>query len=105
MQIFSALTDLSGLGGALLAFIGLVLLAIIVVLLGRRSRRYGHSRDPGHRLAVLEQVPIDDQRRLVLIQRDEVQHLVILGGGSDFLVEAGIGAAEVARVAPPSVQA
>lgn len=70
--------------------IGLLLLVVLVIRLGRRRRRHAYENVGGHRLAILDQVPIDETRRLVLIERDDVQHLVILGGGSDFLVEAGI---------------
>ncbi|MBS7546078.1 flagellar biosynthetic protein FliO [Ancylobacter oerskovii] len=79
--------------------IGLILLVVLVIRLGRRGRRH-HGGAGGHRLAVLDQVPIDETRRLVLIQRDDVQHLVILGGGSDFLVEAGIGRAPARQAVP-----
>lgn len=91
--MMDVLSDLGSVGVPLLAFAGLVLLAILVVFLGRRARRRrNHGLVAGHRLAVVDQVQIDDARRLVLIQRDDIQHLVILGGGSDLLVESGIGA-------------
>ncbi|MDQ0509407.1 hypothetical protein [Ancylobacter amanitiformis] len=76
--------------GLLLVAGGVLLLILLVVLLGRRKRRQAHTLAVGHRLAIVDQVPIDETRRLVLIQRDDIQHLVILGGGSDFLVESGI---------------
>ncbi|WGD31722.1 flagellar biosynthetic protein FliO [Ancylobacter sp. WKF20] len=88
------LNSLSGLG-IWLAFGGLAVMAVLALIVGRRGKRRGaHGVAAGHRLAVLDQVPIDQTRRLVLIQRDEVQHLVILGGGSDFLVESGIRSGE-----------
>lgn len=94
--MMDVLSGFGGFGVPLLAFAGLVVLAILVIFIGRRARRHrGHGLVAGHRLAVVDQVTIDDHRRLVLIQRDDVQHLVILGGGSDFLVESGIGAAQL----------
>lgn len=88
------LNSLNGLG-LWLAFGGLAVMAVLALIVSRRSKRRGaHGVAAGHRLAVLDQVPIDQTRRLVLIQRDEVQHLVILGGGSDFLVESGIRSGE-----------
>ncbi|MCB4770255.1 flagellar biosynthetic protein FliO [Ancylobacter sp. Lp-2] len=92
--------SLTGTGVLAAIGIGLVLLVVLVIRLGRRGR-HRHSGVGGHRLAVLDQVAIDETRRLVLIQRDDVQHLVILGGGSDFLVEAGIGRAAARQAAPP----
>lgn len=91
--MLDVLSDSGSLAVPILALVGLVVLAAIVVWIGRRARRNrSHGLVAGHRLAVIDQVQIDETRRLVLIQRDEVQHLVVLGGGSDFLVESGIGA-------------
>jgi flagellar protein FliO/FliZ len=42
------------------------------------------------RLKLLETLPLDARRRLVLIQRDDRQHLVILGVNGETVVEAGI---------------
>ena len=42
------------------------------------------------RLAVSETLEIDRSRRLVLVRRDDVEHLVLLGGGQDVVVEAAI---------------
>lgn len=102
--MMDVLSGFGGFGVPLLAFAGLVLLAILVIVIGRRARRHrGHGLVAGHRLAVIDQVQIDEHRRLVLIQRDDVQHLVVLGGGSDFLVESGIGAGQVAVEEPRHV--
>ncbi|TCK28727.1 flagellar biosynthesis protein FliO [Ancylobacter aquaticus] len=91
--MMDVLADLGSLTVPILAFIGLIVLAGLVVWLGRRARRNrSHGLVAGHRLAVIDHIQIDETRRLVLIQRDDVQHLVVLGGGSDFLVESGIGA-------------
>lgn len=91
--MMDVLADLGTFAVPILALVGLIVLAGLVVWLGRRARRNrGHGLVAGHRLAVIDHIQIDDTRRLVLIQRDDVQHLVVLGGGSDFLVESGIGA-------------
>jgi flagellar protein FliO/FliZ len=42
------------------------------------------------RLAVIDAAPVDGRRRLVLIRRDNVEHLLMLGGPSDFVVEQNI---------------
>ncbi len=36
--------------------------------------------------------PLDGKRRLVLLKRDEVEHLVLLGVANDVVIETGIGA-------------
>lgn len=53
--------------------------------LGRQSTR---GRAP--RLAVIEAGAVDGRRKLVLIRRDNVEHLVMIGGPTDILVEANI---------------
>jgi|ERR1700726_1800949 flagellar protein FliO/FliZ len=44
------------------------------------------------RLAVLEVLPLDGKRRLVLLRRDAAEHLVLLGAEGDLLIETGIAA-------------
>ncbi len=46
----------------------------------------------GRRLDIVEQVSIDGRRRLVLIRRDDVEHLVMTGGPADVVIETGIQA-------------
>jgi flagellar protein FliO/FliZ len=53
--------------------------------LGGRLAMRGGTR----RLAILEVLPLDGKRRLVLLQRDGVEHLVLLGLQSDLLIECG----------------
>src|SRR5262249_58772051 len=40
--------------------------------------------------AVIDQTMVDSRRRLVLIRRDNVEHLLIIGGPSDVVVEQNI---------------
>jgi flagellar protein FliO/FliZ len=42
------------------------------------------------RLAVIDAAQIDGRRRLVLIRRDNVEHLIMIGGPSDVVVEPNI---------------
>lgn len=42
------------------------------------------------RLKILESLPLDARRRLVIIQRDNRQHLVILGMNGETVVETNI---------------
>lgn len=45
------------------------------------------------RLSVVEHASIDGRRRLVLIRRDGVEHLIMTGGPVDVVIETGIGEA------------
>ncbi len=48
----------------------------------------GRGRVP--RLAVVDVMQIDRRRRLVLVRRDTVEHLILIGGPSDLVVEGAI---------------
>jgi hypothetical protein len=44
------------------------------------------------RLAYVERMPLDGGRSLLLLRRDDVEHLVMIGGPIDVVVETGIRA-------------
>ncbi|HSM40958.1 MAG TPA: hypothetical protein VK862_09415 [Afifellaceae bacterium] len=86
-------------GGALLAqFVVVTILLVLVLavlawLLGRRksgsvSRGPARGRQP--RLSVMEATIVDSKRRLVLVRRDQIEHLVMIGGPTDIVVETNI---------------
>jgi hypothetical protein len=68
--------------------IGLILLATWLI------RRVGLGSTRGaaksRRLSVIEVRPLDAHRRLVLVGRDEVRHLLLIGGTRDLVIETGI---------------
>lgn len=60
------------------------------------------------RLEVVDYANVDSRRKLVLIRRDDVEHLLMTGGPVDVVIETGIAAsqkrvADVAPVRPPGV--
>ncbi len=59
---------------------------------------------PGRRLSVTEVVMLDTRRRLVLVRRDEVEHLILLGQSSETVIERGIDGQKsfVQHLAPPT---
>ena len=60
------------------------------------------------RLAVIDAAPVDGRRRLILIRRDNVEHLLMIGGPTDVVVEANIvraAAASAGREAPAPTRA
>jgi flagellar protein FliO/FliZ len=71
-------------------------------------RRFGprgmiaHHGKRGRRLAVVEVAPVDARRRLVLIRRDGVEHLLLLGAAQDVVIETGVPAGEAARSSEPA---
>lgn len=48
------------------------------------------SRNRQPRIAVMDSAPVDTKRRLVLIRRDNIEHLILVGGPSDVVVEQNI---------------
>lgn len=60
----------------------------------KRMGLAGHSLLPGgkRRLKVVEILPIDHRRRLVLVRRDDKEHLLVLGAGGETVVEHNIQA-------------
>lgn len=52
------------------------------------------------RLSVVEYANVDGKRKLVLIRRDDVEHLIMTGGPVDVVVETSIASGDVVRRAP-----
>ena len=48
---------------------------------------------------------VDGRRRLVLVRRDNVEHLLLIGGPTDAVIEPNIGRTGAATTAPAPVQA
>lgn len=46
---------------------------------------------PEPRIGVVEQASVDGRRRLVLVRRDGIEHLIMTGGPVDVVIETGIG--------------
>lgn len=51
------------------------------------------------RLSVVEQTSIDSRRKLLLVRRDGVEHLIMTGGPVDVVIETNIGAQSVSASA------
>lgn len=75
-------------------------LAFVIGLMGGLAfllKKFGlngvAASSPGDkRLKLIESIPLDARRRLALIQRDDNQHLVILGVNSETVIETNIKA-------------
>jgi flagellar protein FliO/FliZ len=94
--------------------VGLIVVIGLIVAFFWALRRFGgerlgaaggRGRQP--RLAVIDAAMVDGRRRLILIRRDNVEHLLIIGGPTDVVVEqnivrAGGAPREAAPVRPPT---
>ncbi len=97
-------------------FVAFLVVLALIGLTAWLVRRFGanrlgnatRGRQP--RLAVIDAATVDGRRRLVLIRRDNIEHLLMIGGPTDLVVEPNIvravGAREPSRVATePAVRA
>ncbi|MEA2838023.1 MAG: flagellar protein FliO/FliZ [Bradyrhizobium sp.] len=89
-----------------LAFVVVLALIGLAAWLVRRfaGNRLGANANRGRmpRLAVIDAAAVDGRRRLVLVRRDNVEHLLMIGGPTDIVVEPNIVRAMPARdQAPP----
>lgn len=78
----------------------IVLLVLLIVIRIVRGFTFGTfvagGRNRKARLAVMDATAVDSHRRLVLVRRDDVEHLILIGGPSDVVVEQNI------RLLPPA---
>ena len=76
------------------AFIAVLALIGVAAWLVRRfaTNRLGANTNRGRmpRLAVIDAAAVDGRRRLVLVRRDNVEHLLMIGGPTDIVVEPNI---------------
>jgi len=81
--------------GAIVAFLiaALLVLYIFRLLFGRRIRSSGAKKGP-RRLDVVDVFDLDRERQLVIVRRDNTEHLLLIGGPNDLLVEGAIARPE-----------
>jgi len=72
--------------------LALILVLGLIALLAWLLRRFGLGvkMTKGRRLHIVEAQMLGPRHRLMLIRRDDVEHLVIVGPGSETVVESGI---------------
>lgn len=92
----------------------IIALVIVLALIGAAAwlvRKFGagrlaagRGRQP--RLAVIDAAAVDGRRKLIIIRRDNVEHLLMIGGPTDVVVETNIlRAAPAAQRETPSARA
>jgi flagellar protein FliO/FliZ len=73
--------------------LALVLVLGLIALCAWALRRFGPGSmarpAAGRRLAIVESLPLDARHRLVLVRRDDREHLLLLGA-AETVVESGI---------------
>src|ERR1700727_2240666 len=91
------------------AFVGVLALIGAAAWLVHRfaGNRLGSNTARGRmpRLAVIDAAAVDGRRRLVLVRRDNIEHLLMIGGPTDIVVESNIVRAMPGRDQMPPRQA
>jgi flagellar protein FliO/FliZ len=76
-----------------LALVFVLALIGLAALVARRVGLGGATSGRSRRLGVVETLALDGRRRLILVRRDNVEHLLVVGSAGETLVERGIGGA------------
>lgn len=78
-----------------LAFLLIVIVWIFRKMTGTAARRAMRSRVP--RLSITDSTTVDEKRYLVMVRRDNVEHLLLIGGANDLVVESNIVRAQAVQ--------
>ncbi len=106
MQFMTAL--FGGSAGTLLNAVfalGVVLVLVVLALwLMKLAGRAGETVTRGRqrRLVVVDAASVDGKRKVILIRRDNVEHVIMTGGPQDLVIETGIAAPEPAQARRPA---
>jgi len=82
-------------------YLGSVVLAVLIfawLMIRALGSRVRAKR--GSRLGISEYYEVDKSRFLVLVRRDNVEHLVLVGGSQDVVIEAGIPTKQARQGSP-----
>jgi flagellar biogenesis protein FliO len=96
MQFLTSL--FGGSGNTILTAAFALAIVIILIVLGiwllkilfKASGSVGRGRN--RRLSVVDSLAIDPKRQLLIVRRDDVEHLILTGGAQDLVIETGIPA-------------
>jgi len=89
----------------LVVAVALVLTVVYRLIFGHRLRVPHASRARQPRLGLVDAFSLDGQRQLVLVRRDNVEHLIMIGGPNDVVVESQIVRAAAAAPREPGLKA
>ena len=72
---------------------GAIIVVLAIVLFVLRARGALTARRMG-RLSVIDFCEVDKTRRLVIVRRDSTEHLLLIGGAQDLLIEKALNKPE-----------
>ncbi|HWT97140.1 MAG TPA: flagellar biosynthetic protein FliO [Terriglobales bacterium] len=83
---------------ALVLVLGLLALAAVLLRRTGLAPKLGRAR----RLSLIEALPLGPRHRLILVRRDNVEHLLLIGPQGDVVVETGIAGSALASTTSPA---
>ncbi|WP_455480011.1 flagellar biosynthetic protein FliO [Bartonella sp. B23] len=82
-------------------FFIITLTALATIILSLRCLKRGqfsiNRKKPSSRLTLCETIAIDRARRLVLVRCDDKEHLLLIGGFTDIVVESNVASASITK--------
>jgi len=78
------------------SLLALVFVLGLIVILSFILKKYGGEKifsrvkDKGGRLSVSDMLVIDGRRKLILVKRDDTEHLLLIGPEKEVIIESGI---------------
>jgi len=104
MQFITSLIGGTGNSWLTMAFaLGIVIVLIVLVVWALKflfNASGSVARGRNRRLAVVDTLSLDPKRQLLIIRRDNVEHLILTGGPQDVVVETGIPVEEAPAAQP-----
>ncbi|MEO9459167.1 MAG: flagellar biosynthetic protein FliO [Lentilitoribacter sp.] len=88
----------------LIVSVAIGLFAVIAFFLKKKFNlaALGQKLNAGSRLSVVETIAVDQKRKLVLIQKDGTEHLVLVGGPTDLVIETSNSAHKSQNASAPN---
>lgn len=94
MQLMTSLLGESA--GAIVTSVLALGIVLVLIVLGlwvlklftRSTSTVGRGRN--RRLSVIDHMQVDARRQLLIVRRDNVEHLILTGGPQDLVIESGI---------------
>lgn len=88
----------------LIVSVAIGLFAVIAFFLKKKFNlaALGQKLNAGSRLSVVETIAVDQKRKLVLIQKDGIEHLVLVGGPTDLVIETSNSAHKSQNASAPN---
>jgi flagellar protein FliO/FliZ len=100
MSVFGENRTLAFILAAVCLLIGVALVFVLFRIVFGRGIKLPGGRSRQQRLGIVDAFEIDRQRQLVIVRRDNVEHLLMIGGPNDVVVESSIIRAEAREGRP-----